>query len=230
MMDFLWLIFFVLLIVAIWAIFQYNKLQRAMQVIREAWSNLQAAMKKRVDLANQIIDIASGYGEHEKLTHVTLSNNIEGAIDRVAMLAQNYPQLRANETYQQLMGQLEKLEESILLRRENYNSQVRAYNSMRNAFPTVSIASKLKFEVVPYFEMDDAESLEKIKLFERDDSQALRMALNQGGNTVKRKLLQTKDQIAGHLERLQDANGEVASPQHGNDGKKHNTKNQTATD
>jgi len=149
MMNFVWLIFWVLLIVSVWAVFQYNKLQSAMQVIREGWSNLQAAMKKRVDLANQIIDIASGYGEHEKLTHVTLSNNIEGAIDRVSLLAQNYPQLRANEAYQQLMGQLEKLEESILSRRENYNLRVRTYNAMRNAFPTVLIASKLKFDVVP---------------------------------------------------------------------------------
>jgi len=212
-MDFLWLVFFVLLILAIWAIRQYNKLQRAMQVIREAWSNLQASMKKRVDLANQIIDIASGYGEHEKLTHVTLSNNIEGAIDRVFALAQSYPQLRANETYQQLMGQLEKLEESILSRRESYNATVRSYNAMRNTFPTVLIASKLKFDVVPYFEIDDAESLEKIKLFARDDSQALRTALDQGGNTVKRKLQQAKEQIAGHLDRQQNNENAADSPQ-----------------
>jgi len=210
MMDFVWLIFWVLLIVSAWAVFQYNKLQSAMQVIREGWSNLQAAMKKRVDLANQIIDIASGYGEHEKLTHVTLSNNVEGAIDRISLLAQDYPQLRANETYQQLMGQLEKLEESILSRRENYNLRVRMYNAMRNAFPTVLIASKLKFDVVPYFELDDAESLEKIKLFARDDSQALRTALNQGSNTVKRKIRQAKDQMDGYRDRQRN-NGDTTS-------------------
>jgi len=211
MTGFLWLIFWALLIVVVWVAFQYNKLQSSMQIIREAWSNLQAAMKKRVDLANQIIDIASGYGEHEKLTHVTLSNNIEGTIDRISVLAQNYPQLRANETYQQLMGQLERLEESILSRRENYNLRVRTYNAMRNAFPTVLIAGKLKFDVVPYFELDDAQSLEKIKLFARDDSQALRTALNQGSDTVKRKLRQAKDQIAGHLDRRQD-HQDAASP------------------
>jgi len=222
MMNLVWLIFWVLLIVLVWAVFQYNKLQSAMQVIREAWSNLQAAMKKRVDLANQIIDIASGYGEHEKLTHVTLSNNIEGAIDRISFLAQSYPQLRANETYQQLMGQLEKLEESILSRRESYNLRVRTYNAMRNAFPTVLIASKLKFDVVPYFELDDAQSLEKIKLFARDDSQALRAALDQGSNTVKRKLLQAKDQIAGQLDRQQGTEDTASAP-HGNAEKEPNT-------
>jgi len=212
-MDVMWLIFWVLLIVMSWAVFQYNKLQSAMQVIREGWSNLQAAMKKRVDLANQIIDIASGYGEHEKLTHVTLSNNIEGAIDQISLLAQNYPQLRANETYQQLMGQLEKLEETILSRRENYNLRVRTYNAMRNAFPTVLIASKLKFDVVPYFELDDAESLEKVKLFARDDSQALRTVLNQGSDTVKRKIRQAKEQMGGRMDK-QQKNGGAASAAH----------------
>jgi len=215
MMGFLFFIFFCALIalavLIVWAIFLYNSLQGAMQTIREAWSNLQAGMKKRVDLANQIIDIASGYGEHEKLTYVTLSNNIGGTIDRVAALAQNYPQLRANETYQQLMGQLEHLEQSILTRRENYNSRVRAYNTMRNAFPAVLIAGKLKFDVVPYFEPDDAEALEKIKLFARDDSQALRTALNQGGNTVIRKIQQAKEQIAGHLQQNHEG---TASTQH----------------
>jgi len=200
-----------LAVLGVWAIVLYNSLQAAMQAIREAWSNLQASMKKRVDLANQIIDIASGYGEHEKLTHVSLSNNIEGAIERVAALAQNYPQLRANETYQQLMHQLEQLEESILAWRVNYNSKVKAYNTMRNAFPTVLIAVRLKFDVAPYFEPDDTESLEKIKLFARDDSQALRTALNQGGNTVKRKLQQAKEQIAGHLQQNHEG---AASTQH----------------
>jgi len=204
-MEFITSIFFILLILAIWGISQYNKLQSAMQTIREAWSNLQASMKKRLDLANQIIDIASGYGEHEKLTHVTVSNNVEGTIDRVAALAQNYPQLKANETYQQLMGQLEKLEESILSRREAYNLCVRTYNSMRNRFPTVLIASKLNFDVVPYFDIDDADSLEKVRLFERDDSQALRAALNQGGSTVTRKLREAKDQISERLDFQQSA-------------------------
>jgi len=206
-----WMIFWVVLIVLVWAVLKYNKLQSAMQVIREAWSNLQASMKKRVDLANQIIDIASGYGEHEKLTHVTLSNNIEGAIEQVAFLAQNYPQLRANETYQKLMDQLEKLEESILSRRESYNARVRAYNSMRNAFPTILIASKLNFDVAPYFELDDAEALEKVKLFERDDSQALRLALTKGGDSVKRGIQHAKERISGQPGVPQDESGTAES-------------------
>lgn len=199
-MDMLMVLLVVIGAVAVWAVMQYNKLQAAMQAIRESLSNLQASMKQRVDLANQVIDIASGYGEHEKLTHVSLSNNIEGAIERVSALAQNYPQLRANETYQTLMGQLERLEQAIFERRENYNQQVKSYNVMRNSFPTVLIASKLNFDSAPYFDLDDPEALNKVKMFERDDSEALRNVLNKGGDAVVRGVIGAKTRIAEKLE------------------------------
>lgn len=199
-MDMLVLLLIVIGAVAVWAVMQYNKLQAAMQAIRESLSNLQASMKKRVDLANQVIDIASGYGEHEKLTHVSLSNNIEGAIERVSALAQNYPQLRANETYQTLMAQLERLEQTIFERRENYNQQVKSYNVMRNSFPTVLIAGKLNFDSAPYFDLDDPEALNKVKMFERDDSEALRNVLNKSGDAVVRGVIGAKTRITEKLE------------------------------
>lgn len=204
-MEFLLLLLVLAAVIALWVVSQYNKLQAAMQSIRESLSNLQASMKKRVDLANQIIDIASGYGEHEKLTYVSLSNNIEGAMERVSALAQNYPQLRANETYQTLMGQLERLEQTIFERREHYNQRVKAYNVMRNSFPTVLVASKLNFDTAPYFDIDDAESLEKVKLFERDDTEALRLALNKGGDAVVRSVSSAKAKIVTKLDERREA-------------------------
>ncbi len=212
-MEFLVFLLLLVAAVAIWAVLQYNKLQAAMQAIRESLSNLQASMKKRVDLANQVIDIASGYGEHEKLTHVSLSNNIEGTIERVSALAQNYPQLRANETYQKLMEQLERLEQTIFERREHYNRQVRSYNVSRNAFPTVLIASKLNFDAAPYFDLDDPASLSKVKMFERDDSEALRNAFNKGGDAVVRGVISAKSRIAERLEDQRPAAVEACEDQ-----------------
>lgn len=204
-MEFLFLLIVIAAAIAVWVVLQYNKLQAAMQAIREALSNLQASMKKRVDLANQVIDIAAGYGEHEKLTYVSLSNNIEGAMERVSALAQNYPQLRANETYQALMQQLERLEQTIFERREHYNQRVRSYNVMRNGFPTVLVASKLNFDTAPYFDIDDAETLEKVKMFERDDSEALRLALNKGGDAVVRSVSSAKARIVTKLDEKREA-------------------------
>lgn len=200
------------IVVLIWAIIIYNKLQGSMQSIREALSNLQASMKQRVDLTNQVIDIASGYGEHEKLTHVSLSNNMEGAIKRVSALAQNYPQLRANETYQKLMDQLERLEKIIFERRATYNQTVKTYNSLRNSFPNVIIASKLKFETAPYFEPDEVESLEKLKMFERDDSEALRLVLNKGGDAVKKSVIAAKTTLSEKINEQLTAPSDAVGP------------------
>ncbi len=199
-MEFIFILLVIVVLLAVWAIKQYNQLQSSMQGIRESLSNLQASMKKRVDLANQVIDIAAGYGEHEKLTHVSLSNNVEGAIEHVSALAQNYPQLRANETYQKLMEQLERLEQTIFERREDYNSRVKHYNTLRNTFPTVLIARKLNFDVAPYFDLDDPQSLNNIKLFERDDSEALRLALNKGGDALVKSIGTAKDKVVASIE------------------------------
>lgn len=199
-MEFIFVLLVIVVLLAIWAITKYNMLQSSMQGIRESLSNLQASMKKRVDLANQVIDIAAGYGEHEKLTHVSLSNNVEGAIEHVSALAQNYPQLRANETYQKLMEQLERLEQTIFERREDYNGRVKGYNTQRNAFPTVLIARKLNFDVAPYFDLDDPQALNNIKLFERDDSEALRQALNKGSDALIKSISSAKSKVSATLE------------------------------
>ncbi|WP_312270597.1 LemA family protein [Pseudomonas sp.] len=212
-MEYLLTLLALVVALAVWVVSQYNSLQAAMQAIREASSNLQASMRKRVDLANQVIDIASGYGEHEKLTHVTLSNNIEGAMERVSALAQNYPQLRANETYQTLMEQLERLEQTIFERREFYNEQVKGYNVKRNSFPTVLIANKLNFDTVPYFDSEDPEALNNIKLFARDDSEALRLALNKGSDAVVRSVATAKTKLASKLEDKRDTSSTPSNPE-----------------
>lgn len=179
----LWLLLFIVVAVLVWLIAIYNRLQGMMQSIREQHSNLLAALKKRLDLANQIVDIASGYGEHEKVVQISVNKPNE-TMQNMLALGQAYPQLRANETYQTLMTQLESLEQSILERRERYNAHVRDYNSYRNAFPQILVASKLSFEAVSYFELDDAEFEQSAKVFQRDDTAALKELLTSGSKTV----------------------------------------------
>ena len=109
----------------------YNTLQSSMQSIREGFSNLQAGLKKRQQLSGQIIEIASGYLEHEQITQlkVAQANNTQ----QMMAMAQSFPQLKADATYQKLMGQLERLENEILERREGYNNRVRRFNSYRGS-------------------------------------------------------------------------------------------------
>lgn len=75
----------------------YNKLQSMMQNIRESFANIQATLKKRLDLSNQIIDIAKDYASSEQMIQLGISGN---GVAKVAALAQAFPELKANETYQ----------------------------------------------------------------------------------------------------------------------------------
>ena len=195
-----WLVFLIIVVIGIglWLMKIYNHLQAMMQRIREELSNLQAILKKRMDLAHQIVDIAKDYGDHEKLTHMSISQN-QSSLQNMQLLAQNYPALRANETYQNLMNKLETLEEQILQQRKTYNAVVRNYNSYRNNFPAVLIAQKLSFGIAPFYEMEDPDFIEKVKVFDRDDSlvlqelmstqsKAIGAGVQKAGAVVKQKL------------------------------------------
>ncbi|MBE0406207.1 LemA family protein [Psychrobacter sp. AOP22-C1-22] len=218
----MWLIIIVAIVVAIliWVAKTYNRLQTDMQSIREQLSNLQAALKKRVDLANQVIDIAQGYGEHEKLAHLAVSKGNQ-AMDSMKALSQAFPDLKANQTYQTLMGQLENLEETILQRRERYNASVRNYNSYRNSVPTIFIAQKLSFSIAPYYELEDPDFMEKIKLFERDDSEALQQLIENSGKSVSNTIQSSKTKLQEQLVDIQNSkqdNKSVAANAVNNEG------------
>jgi LemA protein len=124
-----------------WLMFSYNKLQGLAQDIHEAHSNTMVSMKKRVDLANKLIDIASSYSDKEQLTQITIAQNesvqgaiaasqqVDGAINRIISMSRAYPELRANETYQLLMEQLGGIEDDLQAKRELYNASVKKYNT-----------------------------------------------------------------------------------------------------
>lgn len=170
--TFLTLLILVLLGLAIWAVIIYNRLQSSMQNIREGYSNLQAGLKKRHQLSAQIIEIASGYLEHEQVVQLEVARQQQN-MQQLMFLSQSYPELKADATYRQLMQKLEALENDILARRESYNQRVKTYNSYRNTFPNVLIAQKLSFNIVNYFEADDEKFDMEAAGFSRDDSVAL---------------------------------------------------------
>lgn len=162
-----YLLLIIIAVLVIYIVMIYNTLQSKMQNIRESFSNIQANLKKRLDLSNQIIDIAKDYGTKEQITQLAVSNN--NSVN-VAALAQAFPELKANQTYQKLMEQLENLEQSLLQKREKYNEEVKKYNSYKNSFPQILIASKLSFDTVAYFNINDEDFSENLKIFQKDDS------------------------------------------------------------
>ncbi|MFQ1012311.1 LemA family protein [Gilliamella apicola] len=178
-------LFLILIVILAWLFFAYNKLRRLAENVKQKQSNIYATIKKRHDIAQRLSDIASNYGDHEKLTHLTIteSDSIAKAniavseashlIGNVQMLANRFPDLKANSTYQQLMVQLDKIENTILERREAYNAAVQIYNSLRGSIPHLFYATKLGFVEATYFEMDE-NGMDQLASFNTDDGKILR--------------------------------------------------------
>ena len=199
MVGFIFLLLIVGVIIAIWIIKTYNNLQALMQEIREGYANLQATLKKREQLNGQMIDIASKYMEHEQLMQLQVAQK-QGDMKQMRYLAQDFPELRANETYQKLMDQLETAENDILDKREQYNKRVKKYNAYRSAFPAVLIASKLSFDTVDYFNTDDEKFDMQAAKFAKDDSEALKKMIDSVGDTASKAVKQINKGVSMGVE------------------------------
>ena len=200
----------ILIVIVLWLVKVYNKLQSSMQNIREGFSNLQAGLKKRQQLSGQIIEIASGYLEHEQVTQLRVAQSQN--TQQLAAMAQNFPQLRADATYQKLMGQLETLENDILARRENYNNRVKQFNSYRNSFPAVLVAQKLSFGTVDYFDSDDEKFDAQVQNFARDDSAVLQEIIGSSAKAVKNISSQAVQVVQGSKKQLGNQTNDVTPP------------------
>lgn len=195
-----------------WLVCKYNETQEQSQKVRESGSNVQVSMTKRVDLANKLVDIARNYGDHEKLTHITVAQNesmsaaiahssqqVDQVLSTVMSMARSYPELRANQTYQMLMQQLEQIENGLQQKREAYNAMVRTYNTSLTQIPFIFFAQPLGFRSAAYFDVEDASSLESLKDFQTDDGAILKAMLSQAGSRVVEasKVLSSDLELAG---------------------------------
>lgn len=174
--------FYIAIIISIIAARSYNKLQRLGQGIKSANATVLTVIQKRADLVNKLMDIAKDYGVHEKFVQITLSNNLidtfkasTDAISNVNLMAQHYPDLKANTAYQQLMNQISSVEDELQNKRESYNKVTQDYNSERLQIPTVLFSKVLGFEEAPYFDFDN---LQEMKDFKTDDGQLLKAMLS----------------------------------------------------
>lgn len=166
----------VVALVGLWAAALYNGLIRARNTCDEAWSDIDTELKRRYNLIPNLIETVKGYAAHER---ETLSDVIEarnralastgkpaeqardenvlvGALRQLFALAENYPQLKANENFLKLQEELANTEDRIQAVRRFYNANVRDFNNRLEVFPSNLIASSLGFEQRDYFEIEDA--------------------------------------------------------------------------
>ena len=159
------LLFFGFVVLGGIALWGYNKLRSLSEGIREAWSNIGVTARKQVSLTNQLIEIVRGYQESEKLVMLKVSEDASTAggiaqmhqqagmvVSAISGMAQKFPELKANQQYQQLIESIQSCEAHLERVRQTYNASVKQYNIKRSSIPHVLYASTLGFKAAPYLE------------------------------------------------------------------------------
>jgi len=154
----------------------YNGLIKLKVLVDEAWSGIDVQLKRRYDLIPNLVETVKGYAKHEKETFEKiaelrtaamrtdsvaekskLENQLTGALKTLFAVAENYPELKANENFKELQGTLNEIENEIQGSRRYYNGAVRDFNTKIMVFPNNLIAGMLGFTSREFFEADEEE-------------------------------------------------------------------------
>jgi LemA protein len=143
--------------------------------VDEAWSGIDVQLKRRHDLVPNLVEAVKGYAQHEQATFEKVTQAraqamqasgpgeagpaeaaLSQALGGLRVVAEQYPELRATENFQQLSRNLSELEDEIQASRRIYNSNVQAYNTKIQVFPNSIVANTGGFEEREFFEITDA--------------------------------------------------------------------------
>ncbi|MFA7244009.1 MAG: LemA family protein [Patescibacteria group bacterium] len=169
-----WIIIIIVAIILIALIAGYNKLVTLKVRSEEAWSDIDVQLKRRYDLIPNLVETVKGYEKHEKevFENVTKAradalkagnltekgkaeNQISEALKSIFAIAENYPQLKANENFGKLQDELTDTEDKIQAARRFYNGNVRELNIAIQSFPSNIIASMFGFKSKELFEVEN---------------------------------------------------------------------------
>jgi LemA family protein len=186
-----WFIIIVIIIPFFVFIKPYNNAQALAQKAKSNYSKIGSGIQKKVQLINQLIDITKGYGDHEKLIYLKVSEDFSSVYKKagsalldIKSFESAFPNIKTDKLYADLMSKLEKLEDEILGRRDQYNSAVEAYNTASKQMPLALVANVLGFKEMPYLDLDDENNAVTIKQFNTDDGELLREFLKTTSNKV----------------------------------------------
>jgi LemA protein len=162
-----WLFLGILVLLAAWIIFVYNGLVSLRQRCRQSFSDIDVQLKQRHDLVPNLVATVQGYAAHERgtLEEVVKARNaaaaaegvLSGALGKIMALAEAYPDLKANQNFMQLQGELADLENKIAASRRFFNNAAAEYNASRESFPAALFAASLGFQPQEFFNLDVAE-------------------------------------------------------------------------
>ena len=169
--------------VAIWWVATFNKLVSMRNDVDEAYSTMDVYMKKRYDIIPNLVETVKGYAKHEKeaLENVMKArygsmtantpeekakneNWLAGTLKTLFSVAENYPDLKANQNFSNLMDSLKNIETETASSRKYYNAVVKTYNTKREVFPSSVVAKRHGFEKKVLFEIENVAEREAPKV------------------------------------------------------------------
>ncbi|MFT8727826.1 MAG: LemA family protein [Liquorilactobacillus ghanensis] len=174
----IWIIILIVVVLAAIYIVIYNGLQKAKVYTEESWSQIDVQLKRRNDLIPNLVETTKGYAKHERETFaqvvelrnqlidvpadqqqkkMELSNQLSESLKSIFALAENYPDLKANEEFTKLMEELSNTENKIAYSRQLFNSSAAAYNQKLLTFPSNFIAKIHGMAKVAYLEVPTEE-------------------------------------------------------------------------
>ena len=164
------IVILLLLILLIWYIKVLNKIRINKVKVEESLSGIDIALTQRYDVLTKMIDVVKSYTKHEKETFteiVKIRNNMSieekessnkqmnEALEQIKLIAENYPELRSSENYQNLQEAITKVEEDLQVSRKKYNSSISNFNELVVTFPNVIVAKTSGNSTKKFFEADE---------------------------------------------------------------------------
>jgi LemA protein len=184
MMKWLIGILVVVLVIGMWTVGIYNGLVKEDQNVKNKWYTIDTQLQRRYDLIPNLVETVKGYAKHErellenitaarsawagaKTTgeKVTAANQMEGALGRLMVVVENYPQLKASENFRALQDELAGTENRITFARKDYNDRVQEYNTFARSIPTVFFVGLFGFDREKAFfqAVKEAQAAPKVK-------------------------------------------------------------------
>lgn len=162
-------------LVLVWLLWTFNRLVRLRNRVGEGFSGMDVQLKRRHDLVPNLVETVKGYARHEQQTledvvaarraaeaaqalpdRAARETALGASVRRIMLLAEAYPDLKADRSFRSLQSDLVKIEEDLQYARRYYNGTVRDYNTAQQRFPTLLLAGLFGHRQCEFFELTDA--------------------------------------------------------------------------
>jgi LemA protein len=171
-----WIVLAVIVVIVLWLISVYNRMVAMRQRVNQAFADIDVQMKQRHDLIPNLVETVKGYAGHERGTleavvkarqtavaaqgqgpaaQAAAENMLSGALRQLFALSEAYPDLKANQNFQQLQAELSDIENKLAAARRFFNNSVQEYNTAMQQFPAALFAASFGFTPKEFFDVGE---------------------------------------------------------------------------